>query len=190
MFRPVLLLASVACLASAACAPLAGFRPASGIMDGRQAEVGLGGAALGPRPFVDEKTSGAAQFWASKRATKRLTVSGIGAVDLDALALGGALRVDALRTDRLALGAEGEGGFVWGAVSVPFAVRLFDETWVYTAPRLGTRGTDWLVELPAGVSVRVWDGLMIRPEYRATWVEALPEERRHVAGLGVAWQLR
>lgn len=171
------------------CAPIAGFRPASGIMDGKQAEVGVGAAALGPRPFVDEKASGAGQFWASTRATRRLTVSGIGAVDLGRLALGGGLRVDALRTRRVVIGGEGELGLLWAGASVPFAVRLVDETWVYTAPRIGTRGVDWLVELPAGLSVRIYDGLMLRPEYRATWVEGIAYERRHVVGLGVAWQL-
>jgi hypothetical protein len=170
------------------CTPLAGFRPASGLLPDRRLELGGGGAIVSPRPFVEEPARGTGQFWATGRASRYFTVSAIGAFDTSAVAVGGALRFDYLRVDRIAAGAEVEGGFAWAGGSLPFAVRLFDETWLYTAPRIGTRSYDWALELPAGISVRIHDGWMVRAEYRISWVELDPFSRRHVGGLALAYQ--
>lgn len=173
----------------AGCAPLAGFRPPATIPDGRTAEVGAGGVVVSPRPFVEEPVRGAGQFWASTRATKSLTVTGLGAFDLNAIALGGALRAEIVSTPRLALGGEGELGLVWGGASVPFALRTFGPVWLYTAPRLGTRGRTWAVDVPGGLDLRIRDVCAIRLEYRVSWAELDPYQRRHQGGLAVAWFL-
>gem|GEM_PF-2364656 len=172
----------------AGCTPIAGFRPASGLLPDKRLELGAGGAILGPRPFVDEPTRGTGQLWATGRTSRRVTVSAIGAFDTNAVAVGGAVRWDFLRTDRVACGAEVEGGFAWAGTSLPYALRLFDETWLYTAPRLGTRSFNWAIELPAGLSARIYEGWMIRAEYRISWVELDPFSRRHHAGLALAYQ--
>lgn len=171
-----------------ACTPIAGFRPASGLLPDRHLEIGGGAAIIGPRPFVEEPARATGQLWTTGRISRHVTVSGIGAFDTSAVAVGGAIRWDYLRVDRVATGVEVEGGFAWVGGSVPFALRLFDETWLYTAPRIGTRSYDWAVELPLGLSVRVVSGWMVRAEYRISWVELDPFTRRHHAGLALAYQ--
>jgi hypothetical protein len=170
------------------CAPLVGFRPASGLLPDKRLELGGGGAIVGPRPYVEEKTHGAGQFWATGRAGGHVTLSAIGAFDTSAIAIGGAVRYDYLRLDRIAAGAEVEGGFLWAGTSLPVALRLFDETWLYTAPRIGARSDGWALELPAGLSVRVYDGWMIRAEYRISWVNLDAFTRRHHGGIAIAYQ--
>ena len=170
------------------CSPIAGFRPASGLLPDKHLELGGGAAVLGPRPFVEEPTRGTGQLWATGRASRRINLSAIGAFDTNAVAIGGAVRFDYLRANRVVAGAEVEGGVAWAGTSMPAALRLFDETWLYTAPRLGTRSVGWALELPAGISVRVYDGWMVRAEYRISWVELDPYSRRHHGGLALAYQ--
>ncbi len=175
--------------ASLGCSPIAGFRPPASIPDDRVAEVGGGGVVVSPRPFVDEPVRAAGQVWASTRASKLLTVTGLGAFDLGAIALGGALRADVVKTPRLALGGEAEAGLLWGAASVPFSLRIVGPVWIYTAPRLGSRGVTWAVDVPAGIDLRVRSLLSVRLEYRASWAELDPFQRRHQGGLALAWFL-
>jgi hypothetical protein len=175
------------------CVPPASFRAAPGLMDGKTVEVGGGGMLVGPRPYVEEPVSGAGQVWSSARATPRLTLTGIAAFDTAAFALGGAGRYDLVRTGRFALGGEAELGFAWVGAVVPVGVRLFDETWLYSAPRVASRGVEstgvaWSLELPAGVSVRVVGGLSLRAEYRVSWVDLFVYTRRHHGGLAIAYQ--
>ena len=170
------------------CSPIAGLRPASGLLPDRRLEVGGGAAILGPRPFVEEPTRGTGQLWATGRVGQWITLSAIGAFDTSAFALGGAMRLNVLRWDRVAAGVEVEAGFAWAGASLPLALRLFDETWLYTAPRVGTRSYDWALELPVGLSVRVYGGWMVRAEYRVSWVDLDPYSRRHHAALGIACQ--
>jgi hypothetical protein len=174
--------------ATSACAPLASFRPASGLVEGRTHEVGGGAMVEGPRPFVDEPMRAVAQLWFSGRASDKLTLTGIGAFDLSAVALGGAARLDVARFDRFVLGGEVEAGWVWAAADVPMALRLFDQTWLYTAPRFGNRGLMWAVDMPLGLSARIYEGLMLRVEYRISWPELSYFERRQMLGAAAAFQ--
>jgi hypothetical protein len=184
-----LLPCSFVAAALAGCAPLSTFRPASGIMDDRSFEVGGGGTLVSPRPYVEEPVQAGVQAWVSGRATKALTLTGMGAAEASAFALGGAARVDVLRTDRLALGPEFEVGFLWGAANFGGAVRLFDQSWFYTAPRFGNRGSTWALDLPAGLSFRIYEGLMLRTEYRVTWTGELSYyQQRRMFGAAVAVQ--
>ncbi len=175
-------------LALIGCAPVASLRPASGLMPGRSVEVGLGGAATSPRPFVEEEWHGVGQVWMLTDLSPELTLSAIGVFDTDAAALGGALRWNALRTSRFAGGVEAELGYAWAALSLPGAVRLFDQTWVYTAPRLGTWSTDAIFGLPGGVSARVYDGFVLRAEAQVSWQDFQRFNRRTHLAAGAAYQ--
>src|SRR5262245_55807721 len=129
------MLAALALVAAAgACSPIANLRPASGLMPGKKLEVGGGVAAVSPRPYVNEDWEGAGQVWVSGDTSSLISLSAIGAFDTDAFAAGGALRVNLVHESRFAFGVEGEAGYAWAALSLPAAVRLFDESWVYSAP--------------------------------------------------------
>jgi hypothetical protein len=172
-----------------ACAPLANFRPAAGLEPGRSFEVGGGGLVQGKRPFVDEPAHGAAQLWATGRLGPRFSLSGIAAFDASAFAAGGALRLDAVRTDRFFLGIEPELGFAWVAGVVPIAVRIVDWSFIYTSPRFGTRGEDWALDVPLGASVRLYEGLSLRGEYAVSWSHDLTYyQQRRQASFGAAYQ--
>jgi hypothetical protein len=175
------------------CAPLAGFRPASGIMPGRSVELGLGAATLSPRPYVEEDWRTAGQLWVSADAGTDWTLSAMAAFDREAhitkaFAAGGAARIHTLRTDRLASGVEGELGYAWAALNFPFALRALDETWIYTAPRFGTFGSEPTFGLPLGISARMLGGFMVRAEAQASWADLKYYNRRTHLGLGVAYQ--
>lgn len=170
------------------CSPVASFRPASGLMNDRDLEVGVGAAAVSPRPYVEEPWQGVGQFWVMGEPTRFLALSAIGAFDDEAFALGGAARLNYLRLDRFVAGAEGEAGLLWAAVSLPFAVRVFDQSFVYSAPRLGTWSSDALVSLPLGTSVRIYDGFMLRAEGQVTWQGFHYYNRRVVVGGAAAYQ--
>jgi hypothetical protein len=172
----------------AGCAPVAGFRPASGAMPGRTLELGAGAAAVSPRPYVDETWQGAGQLWLTLDRSELLALSGIAAFDDDAVALGGAARLGLVRHDRFAGGVEGELGFAWAALSLPLAVRAFEQNWIYSAPRLGTWSTDALIGLPLGASVHVYDGLILRAEAQVSWQDFKYYNRRTTLGAGAAYQ--
>jgi len=179
-------LATAALLALGSCSPIANLRPASGLMPGKQLEVGAGAAVLSPRPFVTEDWETTGQVWVSGNTSSLITLSAIGAFDSDALAAGGALRVNAVREPRVAFGIEGELGYAWAALSLPVALRLFDESWLYSAPRLGTWSSDPIFGVPLGLSLRVYDGFSLRGEAQVSWQNFQYFNRRaHFAGAAV-----
>lgn len=145
-------------------------------------------AYLGPRPYVVEDWEPAGQIWVTGDAAKWLSLSGIGAFDTNAAAVGGAARWNALRYDRFAGGFEVELGYAWASLSVPLAVRLFDQTHVYSAPRVGNLGADVTWGVPVGLSVRVYEGFALRAEAQLSWAELLYYERRLHLGVAAAYQ--
>ena len=178
----------LAAIATSACSPVSNLRPASGLLDDRRFELGTAGSIIGPRPYVDEPTTGAAQLWFSGRATKALTLTGIASREPGSFAAGGAAQIRVLKTDRLALAPEVELGFVWAALNAGGAVRLVGQTWIYAAPRVGSRGSTWSLEVPAGISIHVVDGVQLRAEYRVSWANELSyyqQRRIFAAGLAV-----
>lgn len=171
------------------CAPLGELRPASMMMPGKAAEVGAGVVHLSPRsPYVEESPSNTGMMWASADASRFLNLSLISAFDAHALALGAAVRVNALKYDRFAGGVELQLGHAWGALVLPMAARIHDQTWVYASPRFGTIGRELSFGAPLGVSVRVWDGLSLRGEVQTSWQDFKYYNRRIHSALGVAWQ--
>ncbi len=144
---------------------------------------------VSPRPYVDEPTRGAGQMWLSGRVTRSLTLTGVAAREPGAFAAGGAARIDVLRADRLVLAPEVELGILWGAVNAGAALRLFEQTWIYAAPRFGTRGSTWSVEVPAGFSIGIPGGVMLRAEWRVSWAGELSYyQQRQMFGAALAVQ--
>ncbi len=182
------LLVLLVVLLALGCAPVQSFRPADGLMDGRTGEIGGGVALLGPRPYVDEVAHGAAQLWVSKKVSKRTTLTGIGAFDVAAAALGGGMRVDLARNTRAALALDAELGFAWAALSLPASVRLVGDARLYTGPRFGSRGINWAVDVPIGLSMPIDRRWVLRAEYSSSWVELRNYQHRHLMGMALAYQ--
>lgn len=170
------------------CAPLGNFRPADGLMPGKTGEMGGGTVVVGPRPYVDERAHATGQLWISGRPAKRITLTGVGAFDTAALALGSGVRVDVVQSSRVAAGVEAELGFLYGAASIPVSLRVLGQSRLYTSPRFGTRGLTWSIDLPVGVSIPIHGGWMVRAEYTSSWAELLWYQHRHQAGMAVAYQ--
>jgi len=170
---------AITCAGGLACAPLATFRnPGAPAPAGHQLEVGLGGVALGPRPYVDEPWRVLGQAWLSKNLSRRVALSTVVAADQEAVAVGGALLWRFVHEPRWVLGAEIEAGWLWAALAVPVAVRMFGNTWLYAAPRFGNVGHRPTVGLPAGLSVGLGDTWSIRVEVQVSWTDLEPYNRR------------
>jgi hypothetical protein len=170
------------------CAPIAEMRPANGMMEGNTYEIGNALTVLGPRPYVEESGARVAQLWFAAEASKRWSFTAVTAFDKSALALGGAARLSLLRLDRFAWGTEVQVGYAFGAFTIPLSVRLFDQTWLYASPRLGTLGRDLTPSTPVGISIRLFDGFMLRSELAVSWADFKAYNRRVHFGLGVAAQ--
>jgi hypothetical protein len=177
----------VAC--TAACGPIANFRPASGLMPDRSLEVGTGVARVSPRPYVDEEPATAGQVWVTGEVgDHRMALSAVSAFDDDAIGVGGALRVNAIRADRFAGGVEAELGYGWFSLSLPMALRLVDQSFFYVGPRLFNWSLDPGFGIPVGLSVRVYDGFILRAEWQRSWQGFKYYNRRDHLGAAAAYQ--
>lgn len=180
---------SALCAACVGCAPLASLRPAGGLVEsGRSFELGAGAVALGPRPYVIESWQPVGQVWGTLALSRWFELSTVGAFDEAGFAVGETLRWIPLRLDRLALGGELELGFAWAAVALPVALRLTDGVWLYSTPRLGNLGIHLTPGLPAGISVNVAGGLVLRAEAQVSWADFLAYQRRLHLAAGAAYQ--
>jgi hypothetical protein len=176
----------VVIVAPVGCAPLASFRPPAAVEPGYSAEFGAGAVALSPRPYVDEPTSLTGQLWVTRPLEPWLHLSAIGAFDDDALAAGFALQAVPVLTRSFAAGAELEAGYGWGALGLPVAWRPTSWFTLYAAPRLGTLGDLITPGIPAGMSVRLHRGFLLRAEGQASWADFDPYNRRvHYGAAGV-----
>lgn len=171
------------------CAPPATFRPAPPLLEDRAVELGAGGAAISPRPYVQEPWRGAGQIWAAGPISGVFDLGAVVAFDLDGFAAGGSLRAHLVTHDRFALAVDLELGWAWAALAFPVAFRLFDESWVYVAPRVANWGASPSLGVPFGLSVRVRDGFFVRAEAQWQWPELSPYQRRIHLGLALAQQL-
>ncbi len=159
-------------------------------MPGRSIEVGAGAAMITKRPYVSEPARGAGQVWVSGEPTRWLSLSGVTAFDTGAAGVGGAVRINYLRTPDIVLGAEGEGGFAWIGGSLPLSVRLFDQTWLYAAPRISNWGIDPIFGVTGGVSTRIYGGFILRAETQSSWQGFKAYNYRQHFGLAAAYQFR
>lgn len=172
-----------------ACAPVADFRPPSALVrDDRTFEAGAGVVHVSPRPYVQEEGHNTGQAWFTGRPTKWLLLSGIAGADAHSVLGGGAALARFLRTDRFVAAGSVEAGFAWGAASLSGGARLFDDTWVYTAPRFFNWGMYPAVGIPVGVSARIVDGFILRAEGQLSWQNFRYYNRRTHLGLAAAYE--
>ncbi|MGZ3474604.1 MAG: hypothetical protein ACXWUG_10030 [Polyangiales bacterium] len=175
-------------LLATACAPLGDLRPGFGMIEQRTFEVGAGGVRVGPRPYVTEPATESGVAWFSASPTPLFTFSGIGVFDKSVASVGAAVRWNALRFDRFGGGLEVQAGYGWGALTLPLAVRIVDQTWIYTTPRFGNIGRYLSFSEAAGVSVRVYGGFQLRGEVQSSWQDFQYYNRRTHVAIGAAYQ--
>lgn len=173
---------------TSACAPSQGFRPAGSPGPRREHELGLAVSSVRPRPYVIEAASEVGQAWWATRLREPWSITTLLAFDASALAAGAALRFDVVSTRALSLSAEAEGGFAWGAVSLPFALRVWEEAGVYCSPRFGNWGARLTPFLPCGVQGELARGVVLRGELQLSWADFEAYNRRAHWGLAVAHQ--
>jgi hypothetical protein len=152
-------------------------------------ELGLGAVAVSPRPYVDEQWLHAGQFWFNARAASWLNLSAIAAFDPEAVGVGVGATFLLIRADRFAGGLEGELGYGWGAAGLPFALRLFEQNWLYCTPRVSNFGIYPALGVPAGLSLHLHEGAFLRLEYQTSWaqLQAYNQRNHFGAALAVQW---
>lgn len=180
---------ALALLASAAaCAPSQGFRPAGMPDADRPRELGLAFSSVEARPYVEETAQYLGQAWWSLRLDERWALTTLAAFDSSAVAGGAALRVEIASGKRAALAAEVEGGVAWGAVGVPATLRLWRGSALYTAPRLGTWGSEITPFIPLGLSAPIARSIALRAEAELSWAGFRYYNRRLHWGFAIAHQ--
>jgi hypothetical protein len=171
-----------------ACAPSQGFRPAGMLDAERPRELGVAFSSVEARPYVDETSQYVGQVWWALRLDERWALTTLAAFDSSAAAAGAALRYEVASGQRAALAAEVEGGVAWAAVGVPATLRLWRGAAVYTAPRLGTWGSDITPFLPFGASVQIARSIAVRAEAELSWADFRYYNRRLHWGFAIAHQ--
>jgi len=152
-----------------ACAPAGSLRPPPSPAPGNTVELGSGVVAQVPRSWVDEPWRAAVQMWGGGHISDRVELATIVMLDDLGIASGIALRWLPVETDRLTAGLELQVGWLWIAVAVPVSARLFGQTRLYTAPRIGTFGAEWTPALPLGVSLGFPRNVDLRLEGQVSW---------------------
>jgi hypothetical protein len=178
-------LALLGAFGTGACvAPVADLRPPSALVhDDRTFEIGAGVVNVRPRQYVIEDAHTEGQFWFTGRAASWLSLTGVGAFDGHSGLGGIAALARYVTTDRFVGGIGAEGGYAWVGGSLSGAARLFDDTWVYAAPRVSNWGIYVTPAVPFGVSARIHGGFHLRAEAQFSWQELKYYNRRfHLAG--------
>ncbi len=173
---------------SLGCSPIASFRPAAGFTHGNSLEFGMGGVTISRRPYVIEESRAVGQFWVSSEQSPSRNLSILGAFDDEALSLGVSLRLRFSRTHTFVAAVDGELGYLFAGLSLPFSVRVVDEIWLYAGPRLGNWGLDPLFGAPVGASVRVYEGFHLRGEWQRSYQDFKIYNRRDHFGFAAAYQ--
>jgi hypothetical protein len=175
-------------VSAAACAPSQGFR-AAGMLDGeRPRELGIAFSSVEARPYVEETAQYLGQVWWTLRVDERWALTTLAAFDSSAAAAGAALRFDVVSGQRAALAVEVEGGVAWAGVGMPATLRIWRGAALYTAPRLGTWGSDITPFIPLGVSVPIARSLALRAEAELSWADFRYYNRRLHWGFAVVHQ--
>jgi hypothetical protein len=172
----------------AACAPSQGFRPAGAVDTERPRELGVAFSSVEARPYVEETAQYLGQAWWTVRLDERWALTTLAAFDSSAAAAGAALRFQIASGQRAALAAEVEGGFAWAAVGAPATLQLWRGLALYTAPRLGTWGSDITPFVPLGVSAQIARSLALRAEAELSWADFRYYNRRLHWGFAIAHQ--
>lgn len=139
-----------------ACAPSAHLPPPLPNVAG---EMSFGGTVLGGSsaplsevPSLDEmKGYGEAQAWGSYALTDRWNLTGTAYIGVVSLLGGGVnARFDIVETDRVQLGVQAGGGFIYATAGVPFSVGVTDSLTLYTLPSVTTSAgnRESVIDLP------------------------------------------
>jgi hypothetical protein len=157
------------------------------MFDDRNVELGTGIVRVSKRPYVDEPSHDVGQSWATLKVASWVSLSAVSAYDRNG-ALGGAAALFRLvHKDRYVLGTSAEAGYAWGGLSLSGALRILEDSWIYTAPRISNWGDGVLVGVPFGLSVHVVSGLHIRPEVQVSWTDWKYYNRRIHSGIAAAY---
>jgi hypothetical protein len=180
---------ALAALLCAACARSQGFRPAAASSSpGRTQEFGLALSSVEPRRYVNEKTQRLGQAWWTVQLRERWALSTIAGFDTSSALGGAALRWDGLRARWVNVSGELELGLFWAAASVPASLRLWPGAQLYTAPRLGSWGSQLTPFLPLGLSAEIVGATIVRAEAQVSWSDFQYYNRRVHWGLALAHQ--
>jgi hypothetical protein len=156
------------------------------VHEDRTFEVGAAAVTVRPRQYVIEGAHNQAQMWFTGRAASWLSLSGVGAFDGRSPLGGVGALARYVTTDRFVAGVGVEGGYAWLAGSLSGSVRLFDNTWVYAAPRISNWGIFVAPAVPVGLSARIFKGFNLRAEAQLSWQDMKYYNRRvHLAGAAV-----
>lgn len=153
-----------------ACAPAATMAPPVPFAEGDKNEIGIGPIYTGvpfdsaPGMFVNEYSGLDGRFWYKHQFGDRFDVgftlfggytSYVGA--------GFDLRYYFLRKDRIRMGLDLQGGWLWGTVGVPMGFKLTEGVWFFTNPAIETRELG-ILNFPAGLSLAINDKIQLIPE--------------------------
>lgn len=155
---------------------------------GRPRELGIAFSSVGARPYVEETAQLVGQAWWMLRLDERWAFTTLAAFDSSAAAVGAALRYQLASGSRAALAAEVEGGVAWAALGVPATLRLWRGGALYTAPRLGTWGSELTPFVPLGISAQIARSVALRAEAELSWADFRYYNRRLHWGLAIAHQ--
>ncbi len=162
--------AAVAYFVFWACAPTTYFQP-SGHIQPREGFVEIGAstalvpggqvafdsssdAQTGVQPSFDFQLSGGAQV--NDFLSLRLHVF---AGSSTLVGLGPALRFHLLKDERLDIGVDFQGGWLWASVGLPISVEITDRLWFYTQPSFGLRFQP--TQLPVGLYWEATDAVAL-----------------------------
>lgn len=189
MHAPTTLALAGVCLLLGACAPAVGMRPMTPMLPHDDAEFGVAWTGVGPRPIGEQETTHGGQGWVTAQPLTWLDISLVGAFAEGSYTAGLAVRWRAVETEHFAAGLGAELGIGWAAVDLPVAVQVIDGFWAYSAPQLGTWGTDATVRLPLGLDVELTEELRVRGEAQMNYPDFDPYQRRLQWGMGMAFRL-
>jgi hypothetical protein len=154
----------------------------------RPRELGLAFSSVEARPYVDETAQYVGQAWWTLRLDQRWALTTLAAFDSSAAAAGAALRLEIASGQRAALAAEVEAGVAWAALALPATLRIWRGSALYTAPRLGTWGSDITPFIPLGASVPIAQAFALRAEGELSWAGFRYYNRRLHWGFALAYQ--
>jgi hypothetical protein len=154
----------------------------------RPHELGVAFSSVGARPYVEETAQYVGQAWWTLRLDERWALTTLAAFDSSAAAAGAALRVEIASGQRAALAAEAEAGVAWAALGLPATLRIWPGGALYTAPRLGTWGSDITPFVPLGASVQLARSIALRAEAELSWADFRYYNRRLHWGIALAHQ--
>lgn len=175
------------------CGPMMSAPPSTAMGAGSNGESGHGAAVMvrldGEHP---PQTLGGYQYHIRRRIgdDPRNEVGGVAQLGVPGFGAGGYFRRAIVATDRTQLSGQIAGGFLWGQLAIPLAVKTGEKTWLTTQPAAQWQMAQ-TVRLPIGVSRQLKDQRMFHAEAgvsffsfrwdKEVYLRPLPLERKYIA---------